>query len=55
MANEVGKIGPEFPPGSKLWYSDAGADALGGLVEAVSGQSLDSFITENLLNHLNYL
>jgi len=52
MANEVGKIGPEFPPGSKLWYSDAGADALGGLVEAVSGQSLDSFVTENLLQPL---
>ena len=52
MANEVGKRGPEFPPGSKLWYSDAGADALGGLVEAVSGQSLDSFITENLLQPL---
>jgi len=52
MANEVGKIGPEFPPGSKFWYSDAGADALGGLVEAVSGQSLESFITENLLQPL---
>ena len=52
MANEVGKRGPEFPPGSKLWYSDAGADALGGLVEAVSGQSLDSFVTENLLRPL---
>lgn len=52
MANEVGKIGPEFPPGSKLWYSDAGADALGGLVEAVSGQSLDNFVTENLLQPL---
>jgi len=52
MANEVGKIGPEFPPGSKFWYSDAGADALGVLVEAVSGQSLDSFITENLLQPL---
>jgi len=52
MANEVGKIGPEFPPGSKWWYSDAGADVLGGLVEAVSRQSLDSFITENLLQPL---
>jgi CubicO group peptidase (beta-lactamase class C family) len=49
MANEVGRRGPEFPPGSKLWYSDAGTEALGGLVEAVSGQSLDSFVTENLL------
>jgi len=52
MANEVGKRGPEFPPGSKFWYSDAGAEALGGLVEAVSGQSLDSFVTENLLQPL---
>jgi len=52
MANQVGTVGPEFPPGSKFWYSDAGADALGGLVEAVSGQSLESFVTENLLQPL---
>jgi CubicO group peptidase (beta-lactamase class C family) len=52
MANQVGTIGPEFPPGSKFWYSDAGADALGGLVEAVSGQSLENFVTENLLQPL---
>ena len=52
MANEVGKLGPEFPPGSKLWYSDAGTDALGGLVAVVSGQSLDDFITQNLLQPL---
>jgi CubicO group peptidase (beta-lactamase class C family) len=52
MANAVGEIGPQFPPGSKLWYSDAGADAVGGLVEVVSGQPLDGFIRENILEPL---
>jgi CubicO group peptidase (beta-lactamase class C family) len=55
MANEVGILGPEFPPGSKLWYSDAGTDALGALVEVVSGQLLDSFVMENLLVPLGML
>ena len=29
IGNAVGKRGPEFEPGSRFWYSDAGSDALG--------------------------
>ncbi len=49
MANATGESGPEFDPGSKFWYSDAGADALGAIVEQASGSSLDEFVGERLL------
>jgi CubicO group peptidase (beta-lactamase class C family) len=49
FGNSIGAQGPEFPPGSKFWYSDAGAEALGAVVEVVSGLTLDRFVTERLL------
>ena len=52
MANAIGEGGPQFPPGSTFWYSDAGADVLGAIVEQVSGSSLDEFVTERLLGPL---
>ncbi len=52
MANAIGQGGPQFPPGSTFWYSDAGADVLGAIVEQVSGSSLDEFVTERLLGPL---
>ena len=49
MANAVGERGPDFEPGNKFWYSDAGADVLGAVIEVVGGIPLDRFIEENLL------
>jgi CubicO group peptidase (beta-lactamase class C family) len=40
------------PPGKCFDYSDLGADVLGFLIEAVSGQSLDSFLQKRLFEPL---
>ena len=52
MANETGIIGPEFTPGSKFWYSDAGTEVLGAIVEAETGVPLDALVTERILEPL---
>ena len=49
LGDAAGINGPIYPPGSKFWYSDAGSESLGAVVEIVSGQPLDEFITERLL------
>ncbi len=49
MANEVGMSGPDFTPGSKFWYSDAGTEVLGAIVEVETDMSLDTFVTERIL------
>ncbi len=53
FGNSIGEKGPEFIPGSKFWYSDAGSEALGAVVEVVSGVTLDSFVIERLLYPLD--
>jgi CubicO group peptidase (beta-lactamase class C family) len=53
MANETGIIGPEFEPGSKFWYSDAGTEVLGAITEIETGVTLDVFVTEHVLGPLN--
>jgi len=53
FGNSIGEIGPEFTPGSKFWYSDAGSEALGAVVEVVSGVTLDRFVRERLLYPLD--
>jgi CubicO group peptidase (beta-lactamase class C family) len=52
MANETGMIGPEFTPGSKFWYSDAGTEVLGAIIEVETGMPLDAFVTERILEPL---
>jgi CubicO group peptidase (beta-lactamase class C family) len=52
MANTTGIIGPEFEPGSKFWYSDAGTEVLGAIVEVETGVPLDAFVTEHILEPL---
>ena len=52
LANETGIIGPEFSPGSKFWYSDAGTEVLGAIVEVEAGVPLDAFVTERILEPL---
>ena len=53
IGNSVGEIGPQFTPGSKFWYSDAGSEALGAVIEVVSDVTLDRFVRERLLYPLD--
>jgi len=53
IGNSIGEKGPEFTPGSKFWYSDAGSEALGAVIEVVSGVTLDRFVRERLLYPLD--
>lgn len=41
-----------LPPGYRFWYSDAGADFLGAVVEKVSGEPLQDYIGRKVLNPL---
>ncbi len=52
QAAGVAEKGTEFEPGSRFWYSDAGADVLGAVVEAVSGERLDAFVARRVLEPL---
>ena len=52
LANETGVHGPEFEPGSKFWYSDAGTEVLGVIVEVETGSPLDTYVTEKILEPL---
>lgn len=52
MARAVGEGGPEFAPGSKFWYSDAGTDALASVVEKISGKTIDEFWRTELFEPL---
>jgi CubicO group peptidase (beta-lactamase class C family) len=45
----VGEKGPQFKPDEKFWYSDAGSDTAAAIVEKVSGQTIDQFVTERIL------
>ena len=49
MATAAAEAGPDFHPGSRFAYSDAGIDVLGALIESVSGQPLHTFVTERIL------
>ncbi len=40
LAAEAAAIGPEFTPGARFQYSDAGSDSLGAVMEKASGTSL---------------
>lgn len=51
-ADLSGKNGPMFPPGSNYQYSDEGADTLGAIVSAITGQAAEAFITERILDPL---
>src|SRR5262245_28890767 len=52
QANAAGEKGPQFKPGEKFWYSDAGSDAAAAVVEKVSGVTIDRFVTERILQPL---
>jgi CubicO group peptidase (beta-lactamase class C family) len=52
QAKAVGEKGPQFKPGEKFWYSDAGSDAAAAVVERMSGVTIDRFVTERILQPL---
>jgi CubicO group peptidase (beta-lactamase class C family) len=52
VADKSGKIGPTVPPGSRFQYSDDGADTLGAIVSAITGQPAEAFITKRILEPL---
>jgi CubicO group peptidase (beta-lactamase class C family) len=52
LAEAVGKKGPDFKPGEKFWYSDAGTDTVAAIIEKVSGMPVDQFITQRILEPL---
>ena len=52
VANATGEKGPKFDPDEKFWYSDAGSEVLGAVIEVVTEKSLDDFVTERILTPL---
>ncbi len=44
----ITKEGPEFTPGERFSYSNSGFVVLGALIEALSNQSYEGFLTENI-------
>jgi CubicO group peptidase (beta-lactamase class C family) len=52
QAKAIGEKGPQFKPGEKFWYSDAGSDAAAAIVEKVSGMTIDRFVTQRILQPL---
>jgi CubicO group peptidase (beta-lactamase class C family) len=52
LANAAGEGGPEFEPGSKFWYSDAGSDSVAAIVEVITGETIDAFVTREILRPL---
>ncbi len=49
IADAAGAHGPDFEPGSRFQYSDEGADALGAIIEGVTGQPLDDVVRLHVL------
>jgi CubicO group peptidase (beta-lactamase class C family) len=52
QAKAIGEKGPQFKPGEKFWYSDAGSDAAAAVVEQVGGMRIDRFVSERILQPL---
>ena len=52
QAKAIGENGPQFKPGEKFWYSDAGSDAAAAVVERISGTTIDRFVAERILQPL---
>lgn len=52
VANATGEKGPQFAPDEKFWYSDAGTEVLGALVETIAGVPLEEFVARRVLQPL---
>jgi len=49
---EIGTVGPQYPPGTRYQYSNSGYAALGAVVAQVSGMPLEDFIQARILTPL---
>ncbi|HZW11121.1 MAG TPA: serine hydrolase domain-containing protein [Phycisphaerales bacterium] len=52
LANAAGEHGPDFEPGTKFWYSDAGTDCVAAIVEVIAGETIDQFVTREIIGPL---
>jgi CubicO group peptidase (beta-lactamase class C family) len=52
VADDAGKTGPDFPPGTGFSYSDEGADTVTALIEVVSGRPIDRLLAERVFGPL---
>jgi CubicO group peptidase (beta-lactamase class C family) len=52
VADKTGNNGPSIPPGTRFQYSDDGADTLGAIVSAITGEPAEAFITKRILEPL---
>lgn len=50
--NDLGREGPQHPPGAQYVYSDGGSAALAHLVSVVSGMPCETFIRQNIFDPL---
>lgn len=51
-ADDVGRLGPSAPPGSRFLYSDAGSAVLGAVVAAAAGRPLEEVVFRRVLRPL---
>jgi CubicO group peptidase (beta-lactamase class C family) len=50
--DRIGRVGAAAEPGTSYFYTNAGYNALAGLVETVSGSSLDAFLRDEIFSPL---
>jgi CubicO group peptidase (beta-lactamase class C family) len=53
--DRIGRVGADASPGGSYFYTNAGYNALGGLVETVSGRRLDVFLHDDIFKPLGML
>ena len=52
VANDAAATGLDFEPGTQIQYSDSGSDTLGAVIEAATGERLETLVTEHVLKPL---
>ena len=52
VAAEAAEKGPDFEPGSRFQYSDAGSDTLGAIVSKIAGMPVEQFVQRRILDPL---
>jgi len=52
VVNDIGINGPQFTPGSRYVYSDAGSSVLGALIANLSEMTLEDFIQQRIIDRI---
>ena len=52
VADDVGRMGPSFKPGTDYEYSNIGSSTLGALIAEISGMPAEEFIQQRILDPL---